>query len=441
MSYFSVPSGSAVPLNIQLSDGSTSKYPIAHLYNVVTKTAVAGSPFSLGHLANGLYVWDVPGLPVGRYIATFIVYDNLAHTVESATHKRETSYFDISSVAADVSSIKTRVYAIPTNPLRTTDFRLDFLDAPISTRVRTSQLSGLATAASITSLQNNLNVELADIQTGIEPLQNFAALENTVASIKSKTDNLPIDPARESSVKAIPLNPLLVNDPRLNYLDTHISTRVRPSQLSGLATNSKLDSVLLSIDNSTSAIIDEFSPLVTGTQLNAAMAPLAQQVLLQAVKAAIDNLALSSLTADKVWDYSVRTLTAPVNTTLDISALAKSSELAAVEAAIIASLPKSECQLTVSIDPETESMEALAWEVRDGSVLTDRETCAIEIYNSDGAIVASLGPSSSPNDLGVFKLIYNSAGVVLTKNRAYAAKVTITKGAETKVSIKSFTVF
>ena len=124
MSYFTVPAGAAIPLNIQLPDGNPSKYPIAYLYNAATRAAVSGSPFSLGHFANGLYVFDVNGVPAGRYIATYIVFDNLSHTSESATYKRETAYFEINSLSADASSTRSRVYSIPTNPVLSSDFRL-----------------------------------------------------------------------------------------------------------------------------------------------------------------------------------------------------------------------------------------------------------------------------------------------------------------------------
>jgi hypothetical protein len=41
----------------------------------------------------------------------------------------------------------------------------------------------------------------------------------------------------------------------------------------------------------------------------------------------------------------------------------------------------------------------------------------------------------------VFTLVYNTASVALSRNQAYIAKISITSGLNTKVSLKTVTVF
>ena len=703
MGYFTVPTGSQLPLNLQLFDGDPSKYPLAYLYNAATNVAVPGSPFPLAHFANGLYLNDVPGLPDGRYFATYIVFSDSGHTTESTTHTREEDYFQIDPTVAQIQDIDTLVQRLPiietkidninvntsassiasavwdanksahdtpqtfgyTNsgdltgprailldnlqyldisvssrasqasmlagfnlgakdidtakqaqllqvitklgtpfsgtiagdladidnevdniqqivgttgvvvnsssildiadqvwdttlalhvapgttgeklsmsasggivtpadianianavwdepmgahliansagayenliPLIKTVIdtlasnytpgraaKLDYLDAAISSReseasANTRSITELAaiaavqaTANAIDTLVTTINLklgtpfsgtisgDLADIDNEVDLIKGktdnlpadpasqsatnaalapiITSVVNTLAlanAIKLKTDNLPVDPASESTVLTIPTNPLLDNDPRLNYLDAPISSRVKPSQLAPLATTAGLTALQNAIHTDILNVLAQIAPLATTSQLNAAVAPLAQQILLQAVKTAVDNLALNSLTAAQVWANPTRTLTDPVDVNLDISGLATAAQLAATQTAILSALPKTECQAVVSIDPDTDTLTAEAWMIQDGTPLTDRDTCTVNLYDSAGALACSIGPELVSSPQGVFTLTRNSASAVLIKNRAYVAEIIITKGVDSKTSLKSITVF
>lgn len=112
----------------------------------------------------------------------------------AVSSRNSTAHFDAvigtpagASVSADIAEIEAEtdgIAAIPTNPLLTTDSRLNHLDADISSRLPTS---------------------------------SYTAPDNAgIASI-------------EVAVAAIPTNPVLVTDSRLNHLDADVSTRLPTS--------------------------------------------------------------------------------------------------------------------------------------------------------------------------------------------------------------------
>ena len=118
------------------------------------------------------------------------------------------------TVSADLAEIEGEtdgISAIPTNPLLTSDARLNHLDADISSRLA---------SASYTAPDNS----------------DIVLIKLDTTSIKAKTDNLPATPSSQgdvttvgAAVAAIPINPLLTIDSRLNHLDADISTRLPTS--------------------------------------------------------------------------------------------------------------------------------------------------------------------------------------------------------------------
>ena len=123
-----------------------------------------------------------------------------------------------SNTVVNTRASQTSVNAIPTNPLLTTDSRLNNIDATISSR---------ATQTSVNAIPTN------PLLTTDSRLNNLANLDATVSSRATQT-----------SVNAIPTNPLLTTDSRLNNLDAAISSRASQTTLdsyfgnmSTLATN------------------------------------------------------------------------------------------------------------------------------------------------------------------------------------------------------------
>lgn len=130
--------GTPLPLNIVIEDGATDKFPLAHVFDQ-NDVEIAGSPFNLTHVAFGYYR-DNTYVTVNndkRLTAIYKIYEDAGHT-ELGIYLQAEDVFDI-------------VPVIPTNPLLTTDPRLDFLDIAISTR---------ATPADVQNIINGLGLDL-----------------------------------------------------------------------------------------------------------------------------------------------------------------------------------------------------------------------------------------------------------------------------------------
>jgi hypothetical protein len=152
-----------------------------------------------------------------------------------------------SLTAADVWTYSTRTLTttIPTAAQNATAVRSELatelarVDVATSTRLATAGYTTPPTAASIRSEidANSTKLDVA-VGTRLASSSYVAPANSDVAAIKAKTDNLPADPASEgtvssrssqASVNAIPTNPLLTTDSRLNTLDANISTRLASS--------------------------------------------------------------------------------------------------------------------------------------------------------------------------------------------------------------------
>jgi hypothetical protein len=125
-------------------------------------------------------------------------------------------------------STQTSVNAIPTNPLLTTDSRLNNLDTTISSRMPSGNVTiggyavgqdpatlvWNATTRTLTAFGFNVTVGTNNDKTGYSLVTAYDAAKTA---------------ASQSSVNSIPLNPLLTNDARLNSLsnlDAAVSSRL-----------------------------------------------------------------------------------------------------------------------------------------------------------------------------------------------------------------------
>lgn len=90
-----ISSGDPILLRLQTGDGSTTKFPLAHVYNSA-HVEVAGSPFSLVNIGNGLYANDsfIPGT-IDHYDASYTVYSDAGHTIVDTTYNYDTDSFDV----------------------------------------------------------------------------------------------------------------------------------------------------------------------------------------------------------------------------------------------------------------------------------------------------------------------------------------------------------
>lgn len=101
------------------------------------------------------------------------------------------------NLPADPASEGT-VSQIPTNPVLSSDTRLDYLDASISSRsiLDVSDLATLAEKTDVQDVTDTLLPELGTIETKIDSVGII------VSAVQAKTDNLPVDPASETQATA-----------------------------------------------------------------------------------------------------------------------------------------------------------------------------------------------------------------------------------------------
>ena len=103
------------------------------------------------------------------------------------------------------------------------------------------------------------------------------ATQATADAIKAKTDALPNDPAREASVQAIPTNPVLTTDSRLDHLDADVSSRLATSAYIAPPSTADIDNALSGSHGS-------------GSWVTADTSALALEATVQAVKSKTDAL-------------------------------------------------------------------------------------------------------------------------------------------------------
>lgn len=108
MSYYRVPSGSNLVLNVLLNDGNSGKYPLAYVYDD-DFVEIGASPIALSHVAHGLYSNLSISVPDGRYIVVYVVFDDVGHTNPSGLYGRTTDTFDVNDIV-DVNAISEGVW-------------------------------------------------------------------------------------------------------------------------------------------------------------------------------------------------------------------------------------------------------------------------------------------------------------------------------------------
>jgi hypothetical protein len=99
------------------------------------------------------------------------------------------------TVSADIAAVQSRVDSIPTNPLLTTDTRLNNLDATISSR---------ATASALASLTSTIGTPVTTIAGDIANVHSdLSVTESTVNAINAKVDVTVSTRASQSSLSAL----------------------------------------------------------------------------------------------------------------------------------------------------------------------------------------------------------------------------------------------
>jgi hypothetical protein len=255
----------------------------------------------------------------------------------------------------------------------------NILDVAISSRATSAQVQSLlggvaqettlgSALSAIVGEVNQNEVKLNTIVTllnSISPdvtlIKNTKALESSVNNqatvinntlsnlnllinaIKLKTDNIPGDPARESTVSMRPTNPVLNSDSRLVNLDAKISTRsmLNASSLAPLARTTDVVaetatilSALNAVMTAINSILTNIDPIPTNTEMDAKLSNLSTLVALEAAKdqlmTAIGNISSSGggLSAADVWSHPSRALTGEVTlNSTQFTDIAKKSDI------------------------------------------------------------------------------------------------------------------
>jgi hypothetical protein len=135
------------------------------------------------------------------------------------------------ATAADLTPLATAaaVAAIPTNPLLTSDARLNNLDATISSRLASAGYTApdnASIAAILTDTGTTLPAQIAAIPEPLDAIETQAAAAAALGAYDAATAADLAGLATAAAVAAIPTTPLLASDARLNTLDVAISTRL-----------------------------------------------------------------------------------------------------------------------------------------------------------------------------------------------------------------------
>ena len=180
-------------LNILLSTGRTITADILNGSTVTASNISLSERGTTGH-----YFGNISALAAGSY---FVVFKEGSTLVGYGELYWDGTKETINKLDADISTraTQTSVNSIPVNPLLTNDGRLANLDATISSRLASAGYTAPDNAGIGT-----LNTKISS--------GRASNLDNLDATISTR--------ATQTSVNAIPTNPLLTNDSRLNNLTT-----------------------------------------------------------------------------------------------------------------------------------------------------------------------------------------------------------------------------
>lgn len=108
-----------LPLRLQTFDGATDQFPQAHVY-ASDNSEVAGSPFDLLHVANGLYTND-SFTPASQdtYTAIYIVYSDSGHLTENTTYERDEDSFFVTDNQAEHDATQAAISTLQSQQART----------------------------------------------------------------------------------------------------------------------------------------------------------------------------------------------------------------------------------------------------------------------------------------------------------------------------------
>lgn len=264
----------------------------------------------------------------------------------------------------------------------------------------------------------NVNIKSDEIKSLIN------GVDAVVDIIRARTDLIPNDPARQSSVLDIPTDSLLETDPRLNLLnnlvrlDVAVSSRAE-SFPGDYATKTDLDNTEAAIISEVNANETKIDALPQTTYFDTKFAEIEADIDLTPV---LDDLALvkgsgfdtaqhslveirdnqdnigggpgGGATAAQIWSYSNRSLTQDV---------VENSDLDAAKAEIISGSESFNARMNTTVDIANDKQVVIAWLDRQGQTITGTTNCRIEVKYFDGTLIWAKD-DTTPDARGVFVL-------------------------------------
>jgi hypothetical protein len=189
------------------------------------------------------------------------------------------------------------------------------------------------------------------------------------------------------------------------------------------------------LDNIFAKIVEESNLIL------AAIAPKATQSSVDNIESQVISLQAGQITANDVWSFTTRTITAPVvASNIDMSILAKTTEVNAAADRVISELENSMVNITTGVITATKTQEIMAWLEIDGQVIMDPIQCQIIIKDGLGATIHDFGVNTTPLPNGFFRYLKTSADLLLGKGQTYVAAVSILHGAKTYTALRGLTV-
>ncbi|MDA8170317.1 MAG: hypothetical protein M0Z48_00610 [Nitrospiraceae bacterium] len=219
------PSGSAA--EVRIYDLTSASLVVNTTATGVTERAGLGLSkscydYTVALTAGHAYQIDWEDAATPAHVASETLYEEQTYA-DAATSSRA-SQTSVNAIPTNpllttdtrLNNLNAPVGSIPTNPLLTTDARLNDLDAAISSRL----------AASAYTAPDNTHIGLINGVTGklqFDGSNNVKSAPQTAATLTSAYDAAK-SAASQASVNAIPTNPLLITDARLNDLNAPIGS-------------------------------------------------------------------------------------------------------------------------------------------------------------------------------------------------------------------------
>ena len=264
-------------------------------------------------------------------------------------------------------------------------------------------------------------------------------LEILANAVKERTDNLPNDPATESSVSVIPSNPLLSNDPRLLLLnslvnlDEPISSRVSATDIpTDYSTSAEIAGVALSISDSETNILSHLSTKPDSAFFATTQASVeyikSQTDLIMAGFVPGDDLhsirdwqlsqAGTQLTAQQIWEYGDRELTQALDfTTVD--------DLDVQSEQIESRISNYFCRMTTTFNINLDQQVVLCWLDINGIMQLNVDSARVIIHDESGNEIWAQD-STELTLPGVIKFTQgNISSLIASSARNYIMRVVI----------------